>query len=71
MLCGKLSFWPWKCYTTHMKSTGSWLLDSRSRAENLNLSNVWFGSMSQSFGMKSALCLHQTFTAMLRSYDRT
>lgn len=54
-----------------MKSTGSSSLESFSRAANLNLSNVWLGSISQSLGMKSALCFHQTFTAMLRSYDRT
>ena len=56
----------------YIKSSGSSSLElSLSRAANLNLSNVWLGSISQSVGMKSALCFHQTFTAMLRSYDRT
>lgn len=52
-------------------SWGSWLFISCWREEKLNLSKVWFGSMSQSCGMKDALCFHQTLTAMLRSYERT
>lgn len=57
---------------TYIKPSCSWvLLASCSREENLKLSNVWLGCISQSCGTKSGMCFHQTFTAMLRSYDRT
>ena len=59
---------------TYIKSGGpacSWSLDSAWSEEKLNLSKVWLGSILQSFGMKFTLCVHQTLTAMFRSYDRT
>ena len=45
--------------------------DSSSWVGILKLSKVWFGSKSHFCGTKSTLWVHQTFTAMFRSYERT